>query len=553
MLSRQHGVRCSIAELLRSVPARTQQWRGRQPSGKNRFNIIRHRAREQHVDYLRQLKAPSPYRKADVDPKAEELHQTTRRNFLYPDLTTQPQPEQLRLAPEVALKPRYEGVPLGGFEVEQFGRLEAWHDDLFNMGAADASTSSSSSSSRPDVVILPIQPNLTPYRGLTLEVMERGGPQLVEDIYTAAKTLMDAEARKVKEKNEGAGDPSSKTGETALAAALDAGHTFLVPQAKGEGQQQFKERYADVPCDRMLFVVVPWFWQGSPLDAAKRFRFCIKSAFTELTSGKYNGIHSVMLPNIGCGVYGYEPHKSSQIIVEEAFEALVQMEKAVPNYNLKKIMFVDSRKETAYDLNEALTEVAHRWLPERRITTAPEYWSHATRRLLLLPAVPNFFLQRSRVKFRKRHGVLKRERHHYIANIRPWTWRAHRVQQPPPLLVYKHGKSTGTTAPVQSPLYPDLSRGSPPRIAVAGGELERLLPPRLEVVGDDAFGPGDASDRRLALDGASSRNERRLLSGRPFFKGGVTHWLFPSRKSGFNSVMRKSSRGQWVGQNKPRM
>lgn len=28
-----------------------------------------------------------------------------------------------------------------------------------------------------------------------------------------------------------------------------------------------------------MFMIMPWVWEGSPMDAAKRFRFCTKRAF----------------------------------------------------------------------------------------------------------------------------------------------------------------------------------------------------------------------------------------------------------------------------------
>ena len=50
-------------------------------------------------------------------------------------------------------------------------------------------------------------------------------------------------------------------------------------------------------------------------------------------------------------------------------------------------------------------QVSRRWLPAERLTTAPEWWGKKTRRLLVLPDVPNFFWRRFKVKFKKRHGV----------------------------------------------------------------------------------------------------------------------------------------------------
>merc|ERR1712217_715094 len=147
------------------------------------------------------------------------------------------------------------------------------------------------------------------------------------------------------------------------------------------------------------------------------------------------------------------------------------------------VAFVDNRRETAELLDNALTEVAHRWLPERRTTTAAQYWGKATRRLLVLPVRPNFFWKKSKVKFKTRHGVKRRQRKDYLSNIKPLLWRTMRVAQPPPLLVLQE---SGEPAPSQ-----------------------------------------------------------QQLKARPFFFRGVTHWLFPSRRSGFHALKKQGC--HWVG------
>eukprot|EP00442_Polarella_glacialis_P028651 CAMPEP_0115050362 /NCGR_PEP_ID=MMETSP0227-20121206/1735_1 /TAXON_ID=89957 /ORGANISM="Polarella glacialis, Strain CCMP 1383" /LENGTH=225 /DNA_ID=CAMNT_0002434195 /DNA_START=400 /DNA_END=1073 /DNA_ORIENTATION=- len=225
---------------------------------------------------------------------------------------------------------------------------------------------------------------------------------------------------------------------------------------------------------------MPWFWEGSPMDAGKRLRDCVRRSFLDASGHGSGGaaFESIALPNLGGGIYGYEPRNSSR--VEEAVEALLQIESSTPNYTLRKISFVDSNRQAVDAFHDALTEVAHRWLPERKLTTAPQWWGQHTRRLVVLPAAPNFFWKRFKVKFKKRHGVKKRERHNYIGNVKPWLWRAQRVQQPPPLMVYQQS--------------------------------------------------GEVAPRELQL------------KARPYYFRGVSHWLFPSRRGGFHG-MRRSARG----------
>ncbi|CAK0849087.1 unnamed protein product [Prorocentrum cordatum] len=215
--------------------------------------------------------------------------------------------------------------------------------------------------------------------------------------------------------------------------------------------------------------------------AVERLRYCVRCALQAASS---QGLESIALPSLGGGVFGYEPRQCSSIFLDEAVESLLQIEASDPSYTLKRITFVDSHPETAEAFGAALTDAAYRWLPERRLTTAPQFWGQATRRLLVLPDAPNFFLKRWRIKFKQRHGVKRRVRKHYLSNWIPWLWRAQKVAQPPPLLV--HARS-----------------------------------------GDVA-----AQDRQLPA--------------RPYFFRGVSHWLFPSRRSGFN-LLRRTSSGHWKG------
>jgi len=401
-------------------------------AAKNRWNLIRQRANEQHIDYVRQLKGPRPQRSLEVDPRLQSHRQDFRQTIAYPELTQQPSEELQLLGPEDALEQRFQGE-IRSVPFEPFGTIDIVHGDIFDVEA--------------EAAIFPMAPNLMPYRGLGLEAFDRGGRELVQETFIKAKE--DCEERDSKE-------------------GLKAGDTLVVG---GRG----------VRTKNIMFVIMPWFWQGSPMDAAKRFRFCAKSAFGRAAAD--NGFSSIALPNVGGGIFGYEPRDCSLILLEEAVESLLQIEARVPSYRLKKITFIEADLETAESLHGALVEVAHRWLPEKQVTTAPQYWGHSSRRLVVMPDAPCWFWRRHRVKFKKHHGVKRRQRYNWRSNIKPFLWRAHKVHQPPPLMVYRQ---TGEPAP-----------------------------------------------------------HDRQLPARPFYFRGVTHWLFPNRRSGFH-MLRKSGRGTWV-------
>lgn len=421
--------------------------------------MLRKRADEQHIDWLRQRKPPTPkqqhteyvkrleparpYRQYEVDPKLHRTVDAMRQVFNHPEMVKQPLQEQALKPLERILDPRYEGM-LGKVDMKPFGSLEVIHGDIFKAEA--------------DVALIPMTPNLVPYRGLGLEVFDRGGKDLVRDTFAIAKEQYTREH-----------------GHTST-VGVQPGDTVLVP---GMG----------MVAKKILFVIMPWFWEGSPLDAGKRFRYCVKRALHVVASS--SDLRHIVLPSLGAGVFGYEPRGSGRVVLEEAVEALLQIEAAVPSYTLNRVTFMDSRQETAEDLNEALVEISHRWLPDHRLTTAAQYWGEATRRLIVLPAVPNWFLKRDPVKFKKFHGVKRKAARNYIGNVRPKVWRFHRLHQPPPLLVYR--------------------------------------------------APGESHESGTAAP------QDRQLKARQFYFRGVTHWLFPKQRSGFHNL-RISSRGQWVAQ-----
>eukprot|EP00929_Paragymnodinium_shiwhaense_P077256 TRINITY_DN39787_c0_g1_i1.p1 TRINITY_DN39787_c0_g1~~TRINITY_DN39787_c0_g1_i1.p1 ORF type:complete len:467 (-),score=108.11 TRINITY_DN39787_c0_g1_i1:184-1584(-) len=428
-----------------------KRWAGSYGKARHRYDLIRQRATEQHPDYVRQLKPPRPQRRIEVDPKLRAAEQEVRQVLSHPDLCRQPR-EDVRLLTPDFYHPKLEDAAneeLTMTEFPPFGRIEVTQGDIFT---ADV-----------EAVIIPMTANLLPYRGLSLEAYERGGEALVRDVYDAGQVLLD-------EKLSGREDQGATTADQKI--GLQEGDCLVV---EGRGCKAKKT----------VFVIVPWFWQGSPVDAAKRLRYCVGRAMRYVSGQEpgHAGFSSVALPNLGAGLFGYEPRSNSSILAEEAVEALLQVEAQKPTYKLQRVVFMDNRRDTAETLAVALKQVSHRWLPEERLSTAAEYWSQAERRLLVLPATPNWFLRRRRYKFKRYHGVKRRWRRFYQSSMRPFMWRAQKVQQPPPLMVYK---DSGEVAPK------DFQRPA-----------------------------------------------------RPFYFRGVSHWLFPSRKSGYHNL-RKNSKGQWI-------
>lgn len=481
--------------------------------GKNRFNMVRQRAAYQHVDYVRQLEPPRPYRSAEVDPGLWSSKEEIRTVFGYPEITRQPTETEMQKERDIKLRSQtpersasYKGCIAREVELEAFGHIEVHHADIFSFWEQELTKHLEDLhlAETPETVgramILPMAPNLLPYRGLGLEAYDRGGPALVKAIYEAAHLQEDGTTKD--EIHLEAGDALELPLHLSMPSfdkLMKENEAKMLEMAPEEKENLKEKLQKEKDFNKAIFMIMPWIWEGSPVDAEKRFRFCAREALRRASlhcqrvskqvsakRWKYRE-GTVAIPSIGGGIFGFEPKNSSLTLMEEAFDTLLQVEASEPSYALKRICFVDANEETAESLASALVEVSRRWLPSRRLTSAPQWCAKQTRRLLVLPDVPNFFWRRHRVKFKKRHGVKKRQRVHYMGNIKPTLWRAHRVRQPPPLLVHQEDG----------------------RIAAMEEQLKPL----------------------------------------PYFFRGVSHWLFPSRsntKGGFHSLKRNAG-GHWVG------
>ncbi|CAK9114871.1 unnamed protein product [Durusdinium trenchii] len=453
------------------------------------------------VDYVRQLDPPRPYRSNEVEPQLWSIREESRTVFGDPEITKQPTETMLRSLAQPT-STNYKGQ-IRRVDISPFGCIEVHHGDIFSFWDQEMTEKLTASELGREaegksgvagrVMVLPMAPNLLPYRGLGLEAYDRGGPAVVKATYEAALQCSHLSREDIEQGaniNLEAGD--------ALEVPMHFSVSFLRRQLDSlevMASNPLAERLRkEKDFNKIIFMIMPWIWQGSPIDAEKRFRICAREALhraskhcqqvaQEASAKNWKYLQgAVAIPSIGGGIYGYEPRNSSLALVEEAFEMLLQVEAEQPSYALQRIAFVDSDLETAEAFASAVVEVSRRWLPAERLTTAPEWWGKKTRRLLVLPDVPNFFWRRFKVKFKKRHGVKKRQRVHYLGNVKPRIWRAHKVLQPPPLLVHQ-------------------------------------------------------------TDGAIADHQ---LQARPYFYRGVSHWLFPSRRGGIH-VMKRSASGQWVG------
>lgn len=290
-----------------------------------------------------------------------------------------------------------------------------------------------------------------------LAVLERGGEALQQSLFRALKRSLQEKRRSPLPTFNDYPEESRRQ----LLRMAEEESKQLRP-----GELLFVSCFSSTPNAPLLaFAAMPYFWQGSSTEAARRLQETARLCFKTLGD---RGIRSVLVPFLGLGVYGYEPKRASHIIIKAALEEILQLDAVSPSYNLSRVDFVDFDIRGAAVLAEALNEAQRIWIPEKQAISAPQYWSRQSRRLLeLTDSVLSFCKRHTRVSFKKHHGVIRRQKKHYFSCVRPYMWRASRVLQPPPFLVLKH---SGEAAERQLPARPFYFRGVsailyPPRVS----------------------------------------------------------------------------------------
>ncbi|CEL96776.1 unnamed protein product [Vitrella brassicaformis CCMP3155] len=431
------------------------------------------RALLQTSEYLKRFAHPKDMTRREPDLKSRYTYERINARFMPNALKKEIEEQEKKDAAvsgeegvgegvllEALRTTKYEGL-INDLDLEPFGKMSVVHGDIFECEA--------------DAILVPMVPNFLPYRGFSLEVFDRGGKKLVRDAFYQVKNqyiLKEFKRREEKAKQEGQQvDPASHM---QLAADVEIGQVF-VTASHGVGRSQL-----------LLFCVMPYYWQGGPTDAARRLRYTIKKALSQVTS-ELPFISTLCLPHIGCGLYGYQPARHTHILMEEVMEALLQVEAESPRYTLEKVIFCDKDANTARALKEALDDLAEQWVPERQLVPYETYHTDKTKRVLEIPA-KKFFQEGNRrkekISFKRHHSVTRRMGVMYRNSIRRFMWRPARCLKPNPFLVHK---STG------EPAAPD-----------------RQPPPT------------------------------------PFYYRGVTHILFPVPRTGFKS-QRVDSKGRIVG------
>ena len=393
------------------------------------------RARDQHISWIRQSNRDEQAYKEilKVDPLVRPKHHQVKSMLEFegpnrvpvkaPIPVKQKTEEEEQLLRDI-IAPSFK-KEIGCIELGPFGRITAVHGDIFDQPGS--------------VTVIPIPPNLTPYKGLSLEALERGGDSLLREVFSTARLMYSEHVvPEVADRDE-----ESDTVRTArhINRGLPIGSV--------------------IPAKESLFVVMPFYWQGSSSDANQRLRFTLKRV-VDFAIRFYKGppISRLVIPNLGRGIYGYEAEWATEALVEEALEGLLQLDNAVAfRTGLTEIAFIDNDLSGVEEFKDALSTLADRWLPERRLTTAPQFLSKQSQRLIVMDEQSELSTMRRRdkYKFKQYHGKIRNLGGRYFREtLQPWIWRTQKVLEPPPLLV---NEKSGEISPNQLPARPYYFRG----------------------------------------------------------------------------------------------
>eukprot|EP00397_Hematodinium_sp_SG-2012_P026331 GEMP01027580.1.p1 GENE.GEMP01027580.1~~GEMP01027580.1.p1 ORF type:complete len:276 (+),score=68.21 GEMP01027580.1:826-1653(+) len=228
---------------------------------------------------------------------------------------------------------------------------------------------------------------------------------------------------------------------------------FTVDVVRPDGEKES-------PCELPIrFFMMPMYFHGDDSDQKLALRSAIKQA---LTAG-LNSAQTIHLPHVAAGYYGYDPTMSARVLIEEAIDAILQVDVSSGDElwtTERNIVFVDRDRANAELLSEALEDAKRRYRPEARTQSANEFWAEKTRQLIVLPDRPYQFLRQDPIKFKKYHGIVRNSRLMYVMNVLPLLWRAHRVRLPRQLLIKKESAvHDPEVADCQHPAQPYYFRG----------------------------------------------------------------------------------------------
>ncbi|EKX72634.1 conserved hypothetical protein [Theileria equi strain WA] len=384
----------------------------------SRLKTIRERALRQQVSWLQSVNANRSHNPTDTFKFIDQC----KFPFKEPLEEIHGIPDQLM---DDLQTNGYQGI-LQEIKIEEFGTITAEHGDVLQIDA--------------DCLIVPIPPNLTPHCGFGLKVVELGGPSLIKMLVRRAKVLISQKIKELKSRKD--------TYKDNYGMALDESHKLEI------GDVILTPTYGVAKTTILAFVVTPYYWVGNTREAALRLRYTFKRALSSLND---LGISSIVSPHVGESLYGYQPRDACEIMIEESHDIILQLENIIPKYSLKQIRFVDKDYETARAFANALCKIRQIKRPEYQVIPAPVYHSRNSQRIIEIDeSVLKFCSQYKKITYKRHSAIRKRKRQNWLSNLKPFVWRAPRLYEPPPFMLYK---STGKPASFQLPPRPYYKKG----------------------------------------------------------------------------------------------
>lgn len=384
----------------------------------SRLKTIRERAIRQQISWLQSTNANRNHNPMDTFKFADQC----KFPFKEPLEDAHGIPDQLM--DDLQTKD-YQGT-MQEMEIDEFGIITAEHGDILQTAA--------------DCLIVPIPPNLTPHCGFGRKVMELGGPKLIKTLVRRAKVVISKKLQEVQNMKEFYGDKF----DMALAEShkLEIGDVILTPS------------FGIAKAILLAFVVTPYYWQGNTREAALRLRYTFKRALSSLND---LGISSIVSPHVGESLHGYQPKDACEIMIEESHDVMLQLENIIPKYSLKQVRFVDKDNETARTFATSICKIRQIKRPEYHILPAPVYHSRNSQRIIEIDeSVLKFCSKHKKITYKKHSAIRKRKRKNWFSNLKPFVWRAPRLYEPPPFMLYK---TSGKPAMFQLPPRPYYKRG----------------------------------------------------------------------------------------------
>ncbi|CRH02393.1 conserved Plasmodium protein, unknown function [Plasmodium relictum] len=381
-----------------------------------KLKLINERALKYHIDYIRSLDILEGKNRSvmkEIFPnKKSEINDLffKRENKEY-------EKDEEDLLDMNLIKDKYQ-YEMKNMILNEFGTIKIIHNDIIEEES--------------DCMLIPMVSNFIPLSGFGAYILQKGGKHLVKEIFVSIKNLVKKRIEILNEhKEEYLNGSEAMNNEKRFKELIENSKTLQTGDLILTKPHSVSDKVK-----LLAFLIMPYFWQGNCYISSNKLRYSFSNALRQLNE---LCISSIILPNIASGIYGYTPNSSSNILIEESTEALLQLNSTIPIYNLNSISFVDKDLNTCKILSEALEEVSRNYLPHKKVIPAPKYWNIVNRRLLEIPSnVVYFCRKQSKISFKKYHGIIRRKYQNYYSNIRPFKWRASRVVEPNPFLVYKN-------------------------------------------------------------------------------------------------------------------